>query len=239
MNRFTSAILPCTNLTEAGLASPKKRRKRKSHHCRKRKARRGTLIQMDATPFEWFSTLRSLLHGAVDDATGEIVGAFLTPHECLMGYLCCCPTNASQLRYSCQPLHGPPLHICLTQSRLLSIQDQLDGQQIPHTQFSRAMDELGITMHKARPPQAKGRVEKLWDTLQSRLPSSLKSPVSQISVTPMPSSLPTSNVSTSVLQWLPLEPDSAFRMFPTPHWWITPFVSNTSASLTQAMSSLF
>ncbi len=202
-------------LTEAGLASPKKRRKRKSHHRRKRKARRGTLIQMDATPFEWFSTPEKFtLHGAVDDATGEIVGAFLTPHECLMGYF----AVARQMLLNC----GIPVSLYTDRHSIfvspkaasLSIQDQLDGQQIPHTQFSRAMDELGITMHKARSPQAKGRVEKLWDTLQSRLPVEFKiAGITNIGDANafLPAYIKRFNERFAVA---PLEPDSAFRDVP-------------------------
>ena len=52
----------------------------------------------------------------------------------------------------------------------LSLEDQLGGKVVNDTQFGRAMNELGITLIAARSPQAKGRVERLWDTLQSRLP---------------------------------------------------------------------
>lgn len=52
----------------------------------------------------------------------------------------------------------------------LSIEDQLAGKFVNDTQFGRAMSELGVTLIAARSPQAKGRVERLWETLQSRLP---------------------------------------------------------------------
>ena len=46
------------------------------------------LIHMDATPFEWFNgTNKFALHGAIDDASGEIVGPYITKNECLHGYL--------------------------------------------------------------------------------------------------------------------------------------------------------
>jgi hypothetical protein len=47
----------------------------------------GPLIQMDATPFEWFGTNEKFaLHGAIDDATGKTVGLYLAKNECLQGY---------------------------------------------------------------------------------------------------------------------------------------------------------
>jgi hypothetical protein len=51
----------------------------------------------------------------------------------------------------------------------LSIEDQLDGKTEPYTQFSGAMEELGVNMIPAGSPQAKGRIERLWGTLQDRL----------------------------------------------------------------------
>ena len=56
----------------------------------------------------------------------------------------------------------------------LSIEEQLAGKRISPTQFGRAMKELGVTSITARSPQAKGRVECLWETLQSRLPVEFK-----------------------------------------------------------------
>jgi hypothetical protein len=56
----------------------------------------------------------------------------------------------------------------------LSIDEQLEGKAAKLTQFGRAMDELGINIIKAYSPQAKGRIEKLWNTLQSRLPVEFK-----------------------------------------------------------------
>ncbi|MBU2704255.1 hypothetical protein Ga0466249_005415, partial [Sporomusaceae bacterium BoRhaA] len=76
-----------TLLTNAGIKSPKKRRRFKPHRRRKRKPKEGMLIQMDATPFEWFASKdKFALHGAIDDATGKIVGLYMTKNECLHGY---------------------------------------------------------------------------------------------------------------------------------------------------------
>ena len=74
-------------LTEAGIKSPKKHRKRKTHHRRKRKPQKGMLVQIDASPHEWIIGGNSFdLHGAIDDATGEILALYFTPNECMEGY---------------------------------------------------------------------------------------------------------------------------------------------------------
>ena len=160
-----------TLLSGAGLKSPKKRRRIKLHRRRKRKAQEGLLLQMDATPFEWFGgTEKFSLHGAIDDATGKIAGLYLTKNECLHGYW--------ELTRLLIQRHGIPVSIYADRHAIflsrnagkLSLEDQLGGKVINDTQFGRAMIELGITLIAARSPQAKGRVERLWDTLQSRLP---------------------------------------------------------------------
>lgn len=51
----------------------------------------------------------------------------------------------------------------------LTIEEQLNGRQKGITQFGRIVEELGIEMFPASSPQAKGRIERLWETLQSRL----------------------------------------------------------------------
>lgn len=51
----------------------------------------------------------------------------------------------------------------------VTIEEQLNGRQKGITQFGRIVEELGIEMFPASSPQAKGRIERLWDTLQSRL----------------------------------------------------------------------
>lgn len=162
-------------LTNANIKSSKKRRKIKPHRRRKRKSQAGLLIQMDSTPFEWFGTTdKFALHGAIDDATGSIVGLYLTKNECLHGYW----EVTRQILLN----HGIPVSFYTdrhaiflsTNSSKLSIEDQLKGKLTNDTQFGRAMTELGVTMIPARSPQAKGRVERLWETLQSRLPVEFK-----------------------------------------------------------------
>lgn len=157
-------------LTDAGISSPKKRRRFKKHRSRKRKAQEGVLIQIDASPYEWFGgRAKFTLHGGVDDATGKFVGAHMTKHECLHGYM---ETMRQLIERDGVPAGTySDRHAIFrsTKADKLTVQEQLDGKVVNDTQFGRAMRELGITMIYARTAQAKGRIERLWETLQSRL----------------------------------------------------------------------
>jgi len=162
-------------LTEAGIQSPKKRRRLKKHHRRKRKAQEGVLVQIDASPFAWFGgEKRYALHGAIDDATGKVLGLYLTENECLQGYF---ETTRQVVNGFGIPLsyYADRHTIFLShQKDKLTLEEQLQGKVCNDTQFGRAMNELGVNIIAARSPQAKGRVERLWETLQSRLPVEFK-----------------------------------------------------------------
>ena len=158
-------------LKNEGFKSPKKKKIRHRTHRRKRKPHPGQLLQIDATPYEWFGgDMKYALHGAIDDATGNIVGLFITQNECLFGYLetmrrCCLSFGIPQTIYSDN-------HTIFRSPKAdrLSVDEIISGKTVRLTQFGRAMYELGIDMIFAKTPQAKGRIERLWDTLQSRLP---------------------------------------------------------------------
>lgn len=159
-------------LTEAGIESPKSKRQRK--RGKKRRERRehpGELIQIDATPYEWFGgPIKYALHGAIDDATGKIAGLYMTQNECLFGYdemmRCCC------LKYGVPQSVYSDKHTIFRSPKAgkLTIEEEIQGKRVNLTQFGRAMHELGVDIIYANSPEAKGRVERMWQTLQSRLP---------------------------------------------------------------------
>jgi len=164
-----------TLLKKAGITSPKKRRRIRSHRRRKRKEQEGLLIQLDASPFDWLSDGKEYyLHGGIDDATGKVVGLYLAEGECLEGYF-------QVARRMCLD-YGIPVSTYSDRHTIffspkkdkLSLEEQLAGKRVNLTQFGRAMSQLGVHMIGARSPQAKGRIERLWQTLQSRLPVELK-----------------------------------------------------------------
>ena len=159
-------------LHNAGIKSPKKHRKSKLHHRRKRKESEGMMLQADGTPFDWFGNGEKYsLHGFVDDATGKITGLYMCKNECLLGYL-------EVLRQTLEN-YGIPISLYPDKYSVffppkkvddhVTIEEQLNGREKGITQFGRIVEELGITMFPANSPQAKGRIERLWETLQSRL----------------------------------------------------------------------
>ncbi|ADG81913.1 ISNCY family transposase [Thermincola potens] len=161
-------------LVSNGLTSPKKHSKVKHHKRRKRKPQRGMLVIIDASPHAWFFNNKECsLHGAIDDATGEILALFFTPNECLEGYF--------QLMKTVISNNGVPLAVYTDRHTIfrspkadkLSLEDELNGKTVKATQFGRAMAELGINLIWAKSAPAKGRIERLWETLQSRLPVEL------------------------------------------------------------------
>lgn len=161
-------------LKNAGFESPRKKKIRHRTHTRKRKPHPGQLIQIDATPYEWFGgNTKYALHGAIDDATGKVTGLFLTQNECLYGYLetmrqCCVDFGIPQTVYSDN-------HTIFRSPKTgkLTVDELIAGKTVHLTQFGRSMHELGIDLIFAKTPQAKGRIERLWATLQSRLPIEL------------------------------------------------------------------
>lgn len=162
-------------LTGAGIKSVHKRRRRcKVYQPRQRKSQEGMLIQMDASKHQWLEECEPFtLSGAIDDATGKVVGATFRPNEDLKGYL--------QITHQMIKKHGIPLSIYTDRHQIffppddkLTVEQELDGVQASLSQYGKAMEELGITHIKAHSPQAKGRIERLWNTLQDRLTIELR-----------------------------------------------------------------
>jgi len=165
-------------LKSGGLKSPKSRRgKRKVHKTRERLPAEGMLLQADATPFAWFGGKEKFsLHGFIDDATGKVTGAYICKNECLLGYLEVLRQTLTNFGIP-QALYPDRYGVFFINPKKeddLSIEEQLAGTVKKSTQFGRIIERLGIDMFPAHSAQAKGRVERLWNTLQSRLPVELR-----------------------------------------------------------------
>lgn len=159
-----------SNLHKNGIKSPRKHKKEKLHHRRKRKSYFGELVQTDGTPYDWFGTgKRYSIHGYIDDATGIPLGLYMCESECLLGYL--------EITRQMLTSYGIPETIYSDKfsvffpptSAKLTIEEQLEGKNVPKTQFFRILEELNINLIAANSSQAKGRIERLWNTLQDRL----------------------------------------------------------------------
>ncbi len=161
-------------LKAKGIKSPRKHRPPKPHRTRERKPQEGLLLQMDASPYEWIPGIGCSLHGAIDDARGNITGLYFSPNECLNGYY--------EVKRQTILEYGIPISIYVDRHTIfkapsnarLTIYDELEGKAFAYTQFSRAMQELSVGIIYAYSPQAKGRIERLWGTLQDRLALELR-----------------------------------------------------------------
>jgi transposase len=161
-------------LKAKGIKSPRKHKPPKPHRTRERKPQEGLLLQMDASPYEWLPGIKCSLHGAIDDARGNITGLYFCEHECLNGYY--------EVKRQTILEYGIPISIYVDRHTIfkapsnarLTIYDELEGKTFAYTQFSRAMQELSVGMIYAYSPQAKGRIERLWGTLQDRLALELR-----------------------------------------------------------------
>ena len=152
-----------------GHKAPRRRQRRE------RRKKRGELVQIDASPFDWLSDgkMRSL-HGAIDDATGDVVALWLTDTEQLNGYF---HVLDSMIETSGVPrtlyMDGHTIFFS-PQGGKLTVEEELEGKTVALTQFGKVLDILGIQAIRASSPQAKGRVERLWGTLQKRLPVDMR-----------------------------------------------------------------
>jgi hypothetical protein len=132
-------------------------------------------VQIDGSPHAWLEGCEPplVLLEALDDATGKILAALLRGQEDTHGDLL--------LLHQLVVTHGCPLALYHDRHSIFQVnparpqtrEEQLAGQQAP-TQFGRALQELEITSIAAQSPQAKGRVARLFGTLQERLVLALR-----------------------------------------------------------------
>jgi transposase len=139
-----------------------------AHSRRPRCAYFGELEQMDATPYEWIPGEIWHLHLAIDDATGTVTGAWFDTQETLDAYY--------HVFHQILTNYGIPYKF-LTDRRTVFTYKKKNSPSIDedtYTQFAYACKQLGVELESTSVPQAKGRVERLNQTLQSRLPIELR-----------------------------------------------------------------
>ena len=159
---------------EAGMAPKRRRRGPKHRKRRERKAQEGWMVLWDGSPHRWFGPDHPpcCLMAAIDDATGKLLAARFFPFEGSSGYLWLLKEMVKK--------YGIPMVIYQDRHGALhrndshwSLEEQLAGRQEP-TQVGLALEALGIESISALSPQAKGRVERLFATLQDRLGAELR-----------------------------------------------------------------
>ena len=165
-------------MTQVGLWKPRKQRKSMYRSWRPRKEYFGELQQFDGSYHHWFeerycdkdglsdsplgSPIEVCLLAAIDDATGKINRAEFAQNEGVHAVFTFWKVYVQEL--------GKPVGIYLDAYSTYKInhKNAVDNKELM-TQFERANRELGIQLITAHSPQAKGRVEKLFGTLQDRL----------------------------------------------------------------------
>ena len=149
---------------------PKRRRRAPRHRKRReRMAQEGAMVLWDGSPHAWFGPEHPpcCLMAAMDDGTGKLLAARFFPFEGTSGYLWLLKTVVKR--------YGIPLVIYHDRHGALhrndshwTLEEQLAGRQDP-TQVGLALEAFGIQSIAALSPQAKGRIERLFGTLQDRL----------------------------------------------------------------------
>jgi len=148
------------------------RRKRPHRAWRERKAHVGELVQLDGSHHDWFEGRgpRCVLMAYIDDASSRVFARFYEYEGTI-------PAMDSFTRYVTR--HGIPLaiyadkHTTYQSPAPPTVDEQLAGVT-PTSQFGRALGELGVELIPAHSPQAKGRVERLFKTVQDRLVKELR-----------------------------------------------------------------
>lgn len=157
-------------LKSKGAKSPRKHKKAKAHNRRLERASSGELLQVDGTPHQFFygDSKEYCLHGFIDDATHQVTGLYMCEYECMHGYL---EVTRQTFRNFGVPLalYADGSSIFFPKDDKLSIEEQLAGITEPSTQYGRMMQFLGVDLIRAGSSQAKGRIERLWNTLHDRL----------------------------------------------------------------------
>ncbi len=154
-------------MREAGLWRVRPKRSQAVHVWRERRACFGELVIQDSSPYRWLEDRGPACHliALIDDATSRIRGRF-AEHD----------TTAENFRAFEGWLRrwGRPRAVYTDRGSIFQpagpkrIEDELHGTPA-RTQFGRALAELGIEWIPAYSPQAKGRIERLFETLQDRL----------------------------------------------------------------------
>ena len=151
-----------------GLWKPRKARKVVVHQMRERRACYGELVQIDGSPHDWFEgrapTCSLLVF--IDDATGKLGQLSFVKSESFFSY-----SQAAREYFERQ---GKPVAFYSDKHGIFRVNQPASGKTEALTQFGRAMQQLDIQIICAHTPQAKGRVERVNQTLQDRLPKELR-----------------------------------------------------------------
>lgn len=172
-------IITLTKILQAeGIKSPKAhpKGKKKKHLPRKERPCTGELLQLDASEHDWLMNGEKItLHGAVDDATHEPTGLYFCRNECRLGY--------SEVWRQTLTTQGKPEAVYIDRHAAFvknprkegkTQEERLEYSKEEETHWTSICKELDTQIILALSAEAKGRVERFWETLQGRLPQLLR-----------------------------------------------------------------
>jgi len=164
-------------MSEARLWRPKEQRVGKVHMWRDRRPRCGELIQWDTSEHDWLEGRGPKLYliSMIDDATSRVHARFVR-HDST--------EENMRLLWSYLEQYGRPLSFYTDKASLFQTAPKVarditalprdERDPLPPTQIGRALAELGIVWIAAHSPQAKGRIERSFQTDQDRLVKGLR-----------------------------------------------------------------
>ena len=141
---------------------PKRKQHKKAHKPRPRMPREGMLIQFDGSSHIWFGGFESDLIGGIDDATGKVVGAEFFIGETSL--------HCMKVMKDIIKGNGIPHAFYLDKAGAFG----KDDRDQTSTQIGRALNDIGCDIILASSAQAKGKIERLWNTFQDRLIAELR-----------------------------------------------------------------
>ena len=123
---------------------------------------------MDACIHLWFGNEKTTLHAAIDDATGNIVGMYFDKQETLNGYY--------NVTHQILSKYGIPYKIKTDKRTVFEYKKKASSlvEEDTFTQYAYACKQLGIQIETSSVPEFKPRIERLFQTLQQRLPQELR-----------------------------------------------------------------
>ena len=167
-------------LKNRGIESPERHRKERerTHRTSFRRRSFGELVQWDATPYQWFlwagDTRYYTLHGALDDSRSTFLALYMTEFECRYGYIECRRQVLTKYGIELEDYSDRSPVFSNNAKESPSVEEQLSGVEKKKPLWEAMNEELKIGLHLANSPQAKGKIERAWETVQGRLPNELK-----------------------------------------------------------------
>lgn len=159
-------------MTAAKLWRPKRSKLSRVHGWRARRECRGELVQWDTSEHDWLEGRGPKLYliAMIDDASSQLTARFALSDS---------TAENMQVLWRYLEQHGRPVDFYTDKASLFTINRPLHyNKHLPEepgkTQLGRALEELGIGWIAAHSPQAKGRIERCFGTLQDRLVKALR-----------------------------------------------------------------